>query len=282
MNNLINTFKRFIQNKNTVTILGVIIIIAVLYFGYNNQIQKQVSPVKGIPVAKNTIPPRTLITEDMLEKIDIPPIVRQKGAITNINSVVGKYTNYNTVIPKGSLFYEDVLVRREDLPDSAFEKIKEGHVVLKMGVSTESTYGNAMFPGNKIDIYMSAVNFEGLLMFGKLFENVEIVDVKDNSGQHVFEESEGRKSPSMLIFGMDEVSANLYEKAQRLSKGSIKLFPVPLGGPSEHLGEFRVVSEVLKEFIDINTVPNPELIMPEEVEDDIPDFDDLDFLDELS
>ena len=34
MNNIIITLKRFLRNKNTVTILGVVLIIGILYWGY--------------------------------------------------------------------------------------------------------------------------------------------------------------------------------------------------------------------------------------------------------
>lgn len=283
MNNIINTFKRFIQNKNTVTILGVIIIIAILYFGYNSQIQKQVSPIKGVPIARHEIPPKTEITVDMLDDVDIPPIVMQKGAITESSLVIGKYTNHNTMIPEGSLFYEGVLVRKEDLPDAAFEKVKEGEEVVKMAVSTDSTYGNAIFPGNKIDIYMKAESLEGLIMVGKLFENIEIVDVKDSSGQHVFEDATDSRSPSMMIFGLKPEYSNLFWKAEFLNVGSVELFPVPHGKRvKEEEGEVTVIAKKLEEFIHINSEPNPELIeveeIEDEVEDDIPNFEDLDFI----
>lgn len=281
MNNVINTLKRFIQNKNTVTILGVIIIIAILYFGYNSQIKKQVSPISGVPVASRDIPPRTEITDEMLESIDIPPIVRQKGAIINSNLVVGRYTNHNTMIPKGSLFYDGVLVRKEDLPDSAFEKVKEGEEVVKMAVSTDSTYGNAIFPGDKIDIYMKAESLEGLIMVGKLFENIEIVDIKDSSGQHVFEDTTDNRTPSMMIFGLKPEYSNLFWKAEFLNVGSVKLFPVPHGKRvKEEEGEVTVIAKKLEEFIHTNSEPNPELIEAEEIEEeeDIPEFGDLDFI----
>ena len=126
MNNFIIGAKRFLQNKNTVTILGVLVIILILFFGYRYQINKMVSPVSGIPVAAETIQPKTLITSDMIEYIDVAPIVLQKGmVITNGNAVVGKYSNYNTVIPQGSMFYLDVVVDKSALPDSAFIELNE-------------------------------------------------------------------------------------------------------------------------------------------------------------
>ena len=38
MNNIIVTFQRFLKNKNTVTIIGVVAVIGILYWGYNMQI----------------------------------------------------------------------------------------------------------------------------------------------------------------------------------------------------------------------------------------------------
>jgi len=57
MDNIIVTFQRFIKNKNTVTIIGVVAVIGILYWGYNAQINNAVSPVRNIPVAVDTIQP---------------------------------------------------------------------------------------------------------------------------------------------------------------------------------------------------------------------------------
>ena len=198
-NNFIMALKRFIKNKNTVTILGLFAIVGILYWGYNYQINKQVNPIRNIPVAKVTIQPRTLITADMIEYVDIPPILMRERIILSESRIIGKYSNYNTVIPAGSLFYEDVVVDREDLPDASFVKVKEGDVVYNFPVTMESTYGNSIFPGNKIDIYMKAENSVGQIMVGKLIENIEVIDVKDSSGRHVFENTEERRTPAFLI-----------------------------------------------------------------------------------
>lgn len=260
MNNLINNLRRFLKNKNTVTIIGVLVIIGILYFGYTNQIEKQVSPVRNIPVAAVTIQPGTLITDDMITYVDISPIVLNHGnVIMNPSLVVNKYSDYNTVIPKGSLFYTDVVIEKEGLPDSDFVKIKDGDEVFKFPVDVESTYGNAIFPGNKIDIYMKAVNVSGQIMVGKLIENIEVVAVKDYAGQNVFENTAETRTPAMLIFGLSPINHNLLLKAKYLTNYSIELFPVPHGGTAERPGEVKVTSQALKEFIEAYSVPNDEL-----------------------
>ena len=93
MNNLAISFKRFIKNKNTVTILGVVAVIAVLFFGYRFQINKATNPVTGIPVAAVTIQPRTKITSDMIDTISVAPILLQSNVYRTKAQVVDKYTN---------------------------------------------------------------------------------------------------------------------------------------------------------------------------------------------
>lgn len=262
MNNIIISIKRFLRNKNTVTIIGIFAIIGILYWGYNSQINKQVNPIRNIPVAKQTIQPRTLITQDMIDYIDIPPILLQNNLILSSSLVVGKYTDYNTVIPAGSLFYKDVLIDKDQLPDAAFVKVKEGDVVYNFPVTMESTYGNSIFPGNKIDIYMKAINEAGQIMVGKLIENIEIIDVKDSNGQHVFENTEERRIPATLIFGVPPEINILLRKASYMSNFSVELFPVPHGGTAPTTGDIQVTSQNLKDFINANTVPNDDITNP--------------------
>jgi hypothetical protein len=58
MNNLLFNIKKFLANKNTVTILGVVAAILILYFGYNYRINQAIKPQR-VPYAKITIQPRT-------------------------------------------------------------------------------------------------------------------------------------------------------------------------------------------------------------------------------
>lgn len=259
MNNFMITLKRFFRNKNTVTIVGVIAIILILFFGYRIQINKMVNPITNIPVAAQTIQPRTKITSDMIEYIDVAPVVLQSNVIRSSANVIGKYSNYNTVIPKGSMFYSGVVVNEADLPDAALVDVAEGEVPYLLSVTTEKTYGNSIYPKNYIDIYMKAVNENGQLMVGKLVENVQVLAVKDSSGRNVFENSEEARVPSTLIFGVQPEINILLLKAKYMTAFSAELFPVPHGGNVTVEGSTVVSSQTLKDFINANTVPNDEL-----------------------
>ena len=260
MNNFKIAFQRFVKNKNTVTVLGVFVIILVLYLGYRYQINKMVSPVTGIPVAAETIQPRTKITSDMITYVDIAPIVLQDNVIRSSGQIVGNYSAPSTVIPEGSLFYKGVVVSESELPDSAFVKLEEGQVPYNFPVTMDSTYGNSIYPNNYIDIYMKAYNEDNTLMVGKLFENIKVLAVKDSSGQNVFENSEESRTPAYLIFGLNNENNILLRKASYMSNFSVELFPVPHGtNVSTEAGETYVSSQTLKDFINANTVPNDDI-----------------------
>lgn len=253
MNNLMISIRRFFSNKNTVTIIGVIVIIAIIYFGYNYQISQAITPIRNIPVAAVTIQPKTKITKDMIEYVDVAPIVMQDNVIRYSASIVNKYSQYNTIIPKGSMFFKETVVSEELIPDNAFAKIKDGEVPYSFPVTMATTYGNSMFPGNKIDIYMKAEDETGNLIVGKLVENIEIIAVKDASGKNVFENTSEDRVPAFLIFGVEEKINILLRKASYMNDYSVVLFPVPHGQNVES-GDTQVSTVYLEDFINAHTV----------------------------
>lgn len=259
MNSVSVTIQRLFKNKNTVTIIGVVAILALLYFGYSTTVSKAVSPV-SVPVAATTIQPRTLITEDMVTTVDIAANAVSDDVIQNQNSIIGKYSNVNSVIPEGSMFYSALLTTAEELPDSSFVKVAKDEVPYNFPVTMDSTYGNSIYPGNLIDIYMKAENADGQVMVGKLVENIEVLAVKDSSGKHVFENTSEERTPAFLIFGVKDEINILLRKASYMTNFSVELFPVPHGGQVDidEDTETQVSTQYLKDFINANTVLIPE------------------------
>lgn len=64
----------------------------------------------SVPVAAKTILPNTIITSDMIAYVTIPGSTVSDLVHKNEDYIIGNYTD-NTIIPKGSLFYKEVLVR---------------------------------------------------------------------------------------------------------------------------------------------------------------------------
>ena len=271
MKNIQISIKRFFKNKNTVTIIGVVAIVAVIFIGYKIQIKKAIDPVPNIPVASETIQPRTKITDDLITYVDMASIAVPENVYTTSAAIVGKYSNYNTIIPKGSMFYRESVISEDDLPDSAFVDIPKGKIPYNFPVTMDSTYGNSIFPGNYIDIYMKAENDAGQLMVGKLIENVKVLAVKDAEGKHVFENTTEGRTPAFIIFALDANMNILLRKASYLVSFSVELFPVPHGtdlNAKDEENTTEVSSQTLQDFINAKTVPNDEIKAEEEAKKD--------------
>ena len=275
MNNLKTLMKKFLGNKNTVTILGVIICLIILYVGYNIRINSKVELV-SIPYAKVEIQPRTYITNDMVGIMNVPASFLEKGTYyTQKENIVGKYSNYNTMIAEGSLFYTDLIVAKEDLPDSAFQGIPEGYTVINYPVTIESTYANSMAPGSYINIYYKSLNDSEEVMFGKFLSNIKVLDVKDSAGQHVFENSEEARTPAYMLFAVPEEMHLLLRKALYLDDYDVELLLIPSTAEltEEQKNNVTVSSEDIRNFIESKTafvsvddLPNIEDKVKEETE----------------
>lgn len=257
MNQLVASAQRILKNKNVVTVLGIIVALVLLYWGYSSQINNAVQPVR-VPVAIETIQPRTEITADMIDMVDMPAVSIGDNVIRTRNDVVGKYSNINAVIPAGSMFYTDTVVDQSKLPDSVFVKVKKGEVVYNFPVDMESTYGNSIYPGNKIDIYMKTGDGnDEKVMLGKLVENIEVLAVKDSAGRNVFENTSETRIPDMLIFGVPEDINLLLRKASYMENLGVELFPVPHGGSVSTEGATEVSTQQLADYIEAHAVNIP-------------------------
>lgn len=282
MNNLMFNIKRFFANKNTVTILGVIASILILYWGYNYRIKQAIKP-QTIPYALKTIQPRQRIDSNMVGEVGIPPKMIMGKVITNANLIIGNYANYNTVIPEGSLFYRDSVVAAADLPDSAFLDIPEGQIPFNLPVDMESTYGNSIFPGNYINIYFKALDETAKIIVGRLAENIKVLTVKDRTGKHVFENSEEERTPSIIIFAVPEELHLLLRKALYLSDINYiaaELIPVPnTEAYYSEPGTLTISNQYLQSFINVNTGYVPLDQLPDVVQE--PDFNEDDDFNEF-
>lgn len=224
-----NALRTFLANKNTVTILSTLVMILVLYIGFNATVQAATNPV-SVVYAKETIQPRTKITADMLGEKSVPLALVQgaDNVLKTKAEVIDKYTNVNTVIPKFSLIYKEAVLEREQLPDVAVLNVPDGQVLFNLPVSTETTYGNSMYPNNYFDIYFKSTDDSNKVQYGKLINNVKILAVKSSDGSNVFENSEQIKQPSMLIFALPNNLNIMLKKAIYLKDYNAELLPVPV------------------------------------------------------
>ena len=272
MNNFVASLKKFITNKNTVTILGTLVGIAILYFGYNWRINQQVEQI-SVVVAKQNIQPRTRITTDMVETINIAKVMYDKMMSSNtagasvirstaeLNSAFenGAYANVNSLIPQGSVLIRNVnVVDRSRIPSSVLLKIDEGQIPYAFSINFADTYGNAIMDNMYVNIYMKAEDDTGKPMIGMLLKDVKVLAVLDSSGRDVFENTDENRTPSTLIFGVSEDLHLLLRKANYLN---VELIPVPVVesiSDDEYEGAVEVTSSYLRQYIEDRTVNVPE------------------------
>ena len=244
-------FKKIFKNKNFVTIIAFAVCLIILIVAYNYRINQKTNPVT-VYYAKEDIPARTEITSEMVGTIKIPSSMVTSNVVRNINSIIGKYVNYNTVIPSGSLFYTSVLVDWENMPDSAWSNIETGNTIVSLAVNVNTTYGNSIFPGDKIDLYFKSFDADGKLVLGKLIEGIQVLAVKDEAGAHIFKKGPEQRQASALIFSVTEDMHLLLRKAMYLDG---EIIPVPRNAS---YGETPTISSAyLEAFITAQTVDIP-------------------------
>lgn len=255
--------KNLLANKNVVTILGAVLIVIVLYAFYMWRVNSAINPI-SIPYAKQTIGPRTKITSEMIEYVDIQQSSIKGDVLFNAErDIINMYTNINCTIPEGSLFYKGLIVRYEELADSFLidmPKDVDGNYMeaYNFKVDTNTTYGNSIYPGNYVDIYFIRKDDNlqsGKVVYGKVASNVKVLAVKDSDGNHVFENiiTENRQPKQIIIAVTDEL-LSLLRVAEKISGSELILVPTNVSYRYESTEQITtaISDEDIKTYIEQN------------------------------
>lgn len=264
MNNLQTSVKKFLGNKNTVTILGVVVCIIILYIGYNAQV-KRTTDLVSMPVAITDIGPKTKIKKEHVAIIDVPRRLLNGEFYEREADIIGKYSNYNATIPTGSLFYKKLLVDAKNMPSVMFSDVPDGYTVINQPVNMNTTYVNSVEPGSYVNIYFKAVDdkHEDKVIFGRFVSNIKVLSVKDANGNDVFESSEEQRTPAYIIYAVPESIHQLIRRALYISDDyDIELLLVPNTKTLTDEDKVHATSEDIKNFIldrthsiDVNILP---------------------------
>ena len=214
---------KLFKNKGIVTIVAIALCLAILFFAYRYRVNKAINAI-SVPIAAKTLESRKLIEEDDIKTVKVAYSMITSNVITNTEKLIGKYVNYNTFIPEGSLFFDSAVVTWASMPDSTWSDIPEGDTIVSLAVNSQSTYGNSIYPGDKIDLYYQGVTGEGKRYIGKFIEGITVLAVKDDKGRHIFKKSADQKNAAALIFAVPE-DMHLYLRKAIYLDGTV--FPVP-------------------------------------------------------
>lgn len=245
---------KFLKNKNTVTVLGIILILILLYFGYNATINATVNPIM-VPVAKEKILPSTKVAVEKVEYKSVSKISLTDNVLRNPNEIVGKYTNVNVTIPAGSMFYKEWLVNDSDLPGNWLTQVKfsEGEEAYYFNVSVASTFGNSILPDSYIDLYMKAYDNSENVIYGKILRNIKVLAVHDAQGKNVFSDSENVGTPAYIVFALSHDNYNLLMRAEYLQSQGISLVIAPQGENRTNEEGALVSSATLRDYVNNHT-----------------------------
>lgn len=252
MNNLSKSIKKILGNKNTVTVIGVLLCILVLYVGYNMRINQKTKLVK-VYYAKETIQPKTKITEDMIGTTELPEAFLTGEYYKSFNDIEGKYSNYNSIIPAGSLFYTAQVVKKDELPDSVLYDVEKDNTISYVKTDVEKSYGNIIMPSNYIDVYVKMTNGNGDIVYSKYMENLKVLSVKTSDGQDVFDNTESVRTPSYIYFAMPEAEYLTFTMLKYLQEEKeeafIDIVLVPNGTEYEDTPSVKVSGKYITDYI---------------------------------
>ena len=256
--------KKLINNKNLVSFLLLVVLIGILFFFYSRRVNDSINPIT-VPYAKTQIASGIQITDKMVGTTQIPPSMLTDDVYRAVSDVVGKYSNADTIIPRGSLFFDRNVVEKEELPANIILDLKEGYVLYNLAVDTKKAYGNSIYPGNYIDIYLKARTKEiaGVttdqkrVLLDRLLKNVKVIAVKDDKGRPVFKDLDENREPAMVIFALPEDYYKMLKKAEYLRTYDSELIPVPTNESlKDEPGELAIGSKTLESWINEVTIWN--------------------------
>lgn len=245
MNNFVVKAKRFISNKNTVTILCVVAGILVLYFGYDYRVKSAIDP-QLIPYAKVTLEPRHVITQDDLGMMTVNSAVITKATnlVNNFDDLIGKEVTYGNTIHAGSLIYQEDITDKKLSPDYVLTDIEDHHTAFSLSVDPLSTYGNNIAIGSYIDLYFKGLDDYEKIIYTNFVKSIRVLDVRDASGVSL--ENAKSAAPAELLFSVPDNLYSLLVKAQAFGE----LVPIRRDGSyTAKPGETQVASSYVQSFI---------------------------------
>lgn len=251
MGNLTGAIKRFVGNKNTVTILAVVVGILILWYFYNFRVNQAITTIQ-VPYAVERIDSgKKIDMENIQYKSVTSSATKDSTIVTNITALEDMYICTGSSVPKDGFFYSTQICKKEEIKNSVYEVLPKGYTLYSLPVDSQMTYADSILPGDYIDLFLSAKDDNEKVIYGKLIESIEVLRVRDSSGRDLFWDSEADTSAYLLFTVPDEFS-KLLNVADRIGGNDIKIIPVPRDASyakNESNKETRIANEDLKNFI---------------------------------
>ena len=176
--------------------------------------------LKTTYIAKHNIPPRTQIKTEDLAMIQIPEKYMQAYTWNEKADIIGKYTSIQGMIPKGSMFYKDMLYNEKEVRDLAITKLQEGMTIFTLETNVSSL--GSIEEGMYADIHVSISQKKEIPITGIPIRHAEVISIKDHKGLSLKDE-QSTKIPYFIELGINQTDIDYLSLASSL--GEIRLFP---------------------------------------------------------
>lgn len=164
------------SKKRLIVLLLNIIFICLLIFGAKLYCDKRLEMKKAY-IAKYDLVNRTLISDDEIEEVLVPSNYLNKEVLTKKEEIIGKFVKINTIVPKGSFFYNGALDELSNMKDSINSSLNEGEVSFDIPANKISVNQAYLLKGMYVDLYLT-VNKDRVVS-DLLINNVKVIGLYD-------------------------------------------------------------------------------------------------------
>jgi pilus assembly protein CpaB len=161
-----------------------LIAVALVYFYIKkvegNQTTQQTPMVKVVRATEN-IPPRTNITENMLEEIEIPENMVTADTVTESEEILGQVSV--TAIYQNQILMNPMFKGETELQDPS-RMLDEGNRAITVGVSEVSGLGGNLMPGDNVDVLCTILSNEevGVASTFTVLRDIQVMAVGQDIG----------------------------------------------------------------------------------------------------
>lgn len=207
------------KNKKLIAGLSIVLIILVNICLFKVILDKTIDLVE-VPISKEEIKPRTQITSNMIEFIEVPSIYVSDDVLILKEDILDKYTEIEGIIPKGSLFYKTMLYEEAELPDYPALKLKENQNVFTLSTDLLKSSGNSFVSNQSVDLHVTIEKKKENPVTDLLLSSVRVLNVIDRKGNDM-KDSESN-IPYLINLAVDNEYIGLLKMASEV--GVIDLY----------------------------------------------------------
>ncbi len=207
----------FIQRYRLLLTLILTLVVGLCgYKVYETTVQAAIDPVL-IPVAARYLKSGTVIQREDIQMIEVPRPVVLEGVEKDPELLLGQAVDTYNAIAEGSLFYEALLIPKEELHDVSAFPLLENEAAVTIDADIKTSYANSILPGHQIDLYFQgyatqADESEKRVLYGQLVSQARVIAVRDSTGKNIDAQSD--KATSVIVVALAYEDADLVQRAK--------------------------------------------------------------------